>query len=131
VVEVLRGQVVEDISCGAAHSVAVVCMSLHALHHSTVTETSSVSNYTWLIIIIDVAKFETHQVYSWGCNSFGQLGQGKKKRVLKPFPVAELSKVKPLEVMCGSLHTLIRTEEGDVWSSGCNKSGQLGHGHTM
>jgi len=100
VVESLRGNLVEDISCGAAHTVAIVLMK----------------------------AFNTRQVHSWGSNSHGQTGQGKKKRLLKPAPIPELDlkRIQIVEVNAGGFHTLIRTDEGDVMSCGSNKYGQLG-----
>jgi len=56
VVENLRGNLVESIACGSAHSVAVV----------------------------NLAKLNQVIVYSWGSNSTGQLGQGKQKKSVNP-----------------------------------------------
>jgi len=102
VVEVLRGNQVESIACGAAHTVAVVLL----------------------------VQFNSHLTYSWGSNAFGQLGQGKQKRVLQPTPIPKIGKQPIAEVQCGSMHTLVRTENGEVWSCGSGKYGQLGHGNT-
>jgi len=104
-IEPLRGNLVEDISCGAAHTVAVIYAT----------------------------KFKTRNVYSWGSNANGQLGQGgqgKKKRVWRPTQVPELKDVVIEEVACGAMHTVLRSEEGEIFTSGLNKHGQLGHGHT-
>jgi alpha-tubulin suppressor-like RCC1 family protein len=99
--EVLRNNQIVSMSCGAAHTVAVVFMS----------------------------KFKTRLLYAWGSNANGQLGQGKKKRVLKPTPVPDLKDIVISEVACGSMHTVIRTEEGEVYTTGLNRYGQLGHGN--
>jgi len=34
------------------------------------------------------------------------------------------------EVACGAMHTILRSEDGDIFTAGLNKHGQLGHGHT-
>jgi len=102
VVENLRGNLVESIACGSAHSVAVV----------------------------NLAKLNQVIVYSWGSNSTGQLGQGKQKKVLTPTPVAKLGKERIVEVQAGALHTIARAESGEAWSTGSNKYGQLGHNNT-
>jgi len=104
VVEALRGYSVVDMDCGAAHSVAIVY----------------------------VPAIDSNVVYSWGANITGQAGQGKKKRLLKPHPLGDLSKAcKFVEARCGSNHSVIRSAEGHVWSTGSNKFGQLGHGNTV
>jgi len=103
VVDTLRGNKVESIACGAAHSIAVVLLT----------------------------RFDSLVVYSWGSNSSGQIGQGSKKKVVLPSPIAQMSKERILEVQCGSAHTLCRSENGEVWSAGLNKFGQLGHNNTV
>lgn len=101
-IDSLKGNEITQIGCGAGHSVALVKQS----------------------------KIDATVVYTWGSNGNGQLGQGKKKKQLKPQAVTELSRVLVVEVACGAFHTLVRTAEGDVMSCGANKYGQLGHGHT-
>lgn len=100
VVNELRGKQVVSVSCGASHTVVV------ALNVS-----------------------QQGVVYSWGNNSHGQLGLGKKKRVLKPTSIPSLPNV--LTVVCGAMHTCLLTEQNEVWSTGYNKNGQLGQGNTI
>jgi alpha-tubulin suppressor-like RCC1 family protein len=102
-VETLRGNKVEAIACGAAHTVAVVTL----------------------------VQFNSRLVYTWGSNTCGQLGQGKSKKLLQPTAVAKMSKQSVQDVSCGALHTVLRTENGEVWTAGSNKYGQLGHGTTV
>jgi len=75
-------------------------------------------------------QFNSHLTYSWGSNGNGQLGQSKQKRVLQPTPIPKIGKQHIVEVVCGAMHSMLRTENGDVYSSGLNKYGQLGHGTT-
>eukprot|EP00808_Paulinella_micropora_P000673 g43933.t1 len=102
-VEVLRGYQVTSVDCGAAHSVAAVF----------------------------VPKFNTYFVYGWGSNVNGQLGSGKKKFLTRPEAIRELNKdIVVDEVACGAMHTLLRTDEGELLSAGGNRFGQLGHSNT-
>lgn len=101
-IQVLKGCEVKDLCCGAAHSVAIVFVP---------------------------RANETH-VMTWGNNTNGQLGQGKKKRLVRPMMIPELRSKHVVEVKAGAFHTLVRTEKGEVYSSGSNKYGQLGQGHT-
>jgi len=101
IVDILRGDQVEDISCGSAHTFALV----------------------------HVKNFNQYIVYSWGLNSNGQLGQGKKKLEKKPFPVPGLGKLEVVEIKCGTSHTLILLSNGDIMACGSNRHGQLGHGN--
>lgn len=97
-IDALRGNKIESIACGAAHTAAVVV----------------------------VAQINSRLLYTWGSNACGQLGQGKTKRLLAPTAVAKMSKAAIQEVSCGSLHTLLRSENGEIYSAGYGKFGQLG-----
>jgi alpha-tubulin suppressor-like RCC1 family protein len=100
VVDVLRNSRVSSISAGAAHSAC-----------------TAESNGKLLL-------------YTWGSNTCGQLGQGKKKKLLKPTVVSTFAEMDVVEVKCGSFHTLahaqIKGVESCVWATGYNKFGQLG-----
>jgi len=80
------------------------------------------------------AVSETGEVWSWGSNSFGQLGQGtlpaataKPTRVIKGNnqPLDEIS-----EIAAGENFAVALTKDGKVWSWGDNSLGQLGSGTT-
>lgn len=106
-VDAIRGARVAAISAGAGHS-ACIALSPGA---------------------------PLSQLFTWGCNTNGQLGHGKKKRLLKPTVVGgTLQNVSVVEVQCGAFHTLIRSDgrgaESSVWSCGYNKFGQLGQNTT-
>ena len=61
-----------------------------------------------------------------GWNSVGQLGLGHTEEVLLPAKVTPLPPVS--SVSCGWNHTLILSEEGQVFVCGSNSFGQLGTG---
>jgi len=68
-------------------------------------------------------------VYSCGASDFGQTGHGRTSRYsLSPEKIHMLEKHNITRMACGQYHSLICTEEGDVYSWGFNKDGQLGHG---
>lgn len=65
------------------------------------------------------------QVFCWGNNSYGQLGDGST--TVRPTPVrAMVSDV--VDVVSGSLHVCARTSAGAVWCWGDNSRGQIGDG---
>lgn len=70
-------------------------------------------------------------VYSWGHNGYGQLGQGTSTQALLPMLVAHgLSGKHCVRVACGSYHTLVLTDDGEVFAWGQNGCGQIGSGST-
>lgn len=66
-------------------------------------------------------------VYAWGDNSYGQLGQGHLQDSLLPVQVRGMSGVNALAV--GDFHTLAMRRDGSVWGWGSNHYGQLGVGN--
>ena len=66
-------------------------------------------------------------VYSWGLNSHGQLGQGKEMSLqYTPDLVCALTGVAVTQISAGATHSLFLTLAGLVYCCGANKSGQLG-----
>lgn len=63
-------------------------------------------------------------VYAWGTNSEGQLGDGTHVRRERPVRVRGLSNV--VRVVAGRWHSLALTADGRVWAWGSNAHGQLG-----
>jgi len=70
------------------------------------------------------------QVWAWGANQFGQLGQGMKigpdGGVSTPIAVPGVTSV--VDVSAGDLHALALTADGHVWAWGYNTEGQVGDG---
>ncbi|NXM81550.1 HERC5 ligase, partial [Oenanthe oenanthe] len=69
-------------------------------------------------------------VYSWGKNSFGQLGLGDMKDRDCPAYVGALEHWKTVFISCGADHTAVLSKEGLVCTFGAGGSGQLGHNST-
>jgi len=67
-------------------------------------------------------------VWTWGSNSYGQLGDGTTINRTAPTQVPLLTDV--TKVATGSSHTLVLKGDGTVWTWGDNSSGQLGDGTT-
>ncbi|XP_072471278.1 X-linked retinitis pigmentosa GTPase regulator isoform X5 [Notamacropus eugenii] len=71
-----------------------------------------------------------NKLYMFGSNNWGQLGLGSKTTVNKPTCVKALKPEKVKFAACGRNHTLVYTEEGNVYAAGGNSEGQLGLGDT-
>ncbi|NXP49386.1 HERC5 ligase, partial [Heliornis fulica] len=69
-------------------------------------------------------------VFSWGKNSFGQLGLGDTKARACPSCVGALEHWKAVFVSCGADHTAVLSKEGLVCTFGAGGAGQLGHNST-
>jgi alpha-tubulin suppressor-like RCC1 family protein len=69
---------------------------------------------------------ENGDVYSFGDNSYGQLGLDDKFSQYLPEKITALQNV--MAITAGECHTLVLLENGDVYSFGDNRKGQLGHG---
>ncbi|KAL5999912.1 hypothetical protein ACLOJK_034589 [Asimina triloba] len=68
--------------------------------------------------------------YTWGRNEKGQLGHGDTVQRDMPTVVSELSKYKIVSAGAGRHHTVVVTDDGNSFSFGWNKHGQLGTGST-
>ncbi len=76
-------------------------------------------------------------LYSFGCNQFGQLGQGFDT-VLRLMSISEITpkllilpdNEKALEIAAGHEHAFIITEKGSLFAFGRNDVGQLGLGNS-
>lgn len=80
----------------------------------------SAGKYTSLVIGVD------GNVYGWGNNNFGELGDGTTDKKLTPVKTNAPNNVVSIE--SGSDHSLFLTANGEVYASGDNNSGQLGDG---
>ncbi|NXV61968.1 HERC5 ligase, partial [Molothrus ater] len=70
-------------------------------------------------------------VFSWGKNSFGQLGLGDTKDRDCPTCVGALEHWKTVFISCGADHTAVLSKEGLVCTFGAGGCGQLGHNSTQ
>eukprot|EP01083_Nonionella_stella_P020535 56945_1 len=66
-------------------------------------------------------------VYSWGWNSYGQLGLGDCKDRNTPQILDALKQYNAVSVAVGVYHSLILTNEGNVLSCGDCRYGALGY----
>ncbi|XP_078088699.1 X-linked retinitis pigmentosa GTPase regulator-like isoform X2 [Mustelus asterias] len=73
---------------------------------------------------------ENGKLYIFGSNNWGQLGLGTKNTINKPTCVKALKSEKVKLAACGRNHTLVCTEQGNLYASGDNSEGQLGLGDT-
>lgn len=69
-------------------------------------------------------------IWSWGYNYYGQLGDGTKVDKISPVQITTETKFKEVLAGNGDDHSLAIDEEGNIWSWGCNNRGQLGDGTT-
>jgi alpha-tubulin suppressor-like RCC1 family protein len=70
------------------------------------------------------------QIYAWGANLFGQLGNGTASDAHAPVLVAAPSGVTFTAIAAGGDHSLALSSTGQVYAWGANFSGQLGTGTT-
>jgi RCC1 and BTB domain-containing protein len=70
---------------------------------------------------------EDGDTYTWGLGEHGQLGHGDEINRSTPKLISGLAGKKAKEVACGGYHTIVRTDNGNVYSFGNGTEGQLGH----
>ena len=71
------------------------------------------------------------KLYVCGHGYLGQLGLGNNKNINLPTIVKCLSNKTIIEIAAGWSHSLVLTSEGNVYSTGCNKYGELGIGKNL
>mmetsp|Transcript_15925 Transcript_15925/g.53290 ORF Transcript_15925/g.53290 Transcript_15925/m.53290 type:complete len:341 (+) Transcript_15925:3190-4212(+) len=94
------------------------------LQHERITRVICGSQHTLVCV---EREDRCYEVWAFGDNKFGQLGQGKmmKKtnvpvRVVLPHPI--------VHVACGAFHSMVIDNQGNVYGWGRNHVGQLGTG---
>ncbi|XP_006111115.2 E3 ISG15--protein ligase HERC5 [Pelodiscus sinensis] len=70
------------------------------------------------------------ELFTWGQNSYGQLGTGKHLSTCEPQLVEELRDIPLAQIAAGGAHSLALSLSGAVYSWGKNDFGQLGLGDT-
>ena len=73
-----------------------------------------------------LALTDAGQVYAWGSNVSGQLGDGSTTNRLNPALISTINNI--VAISAGSYHSLALTGNGKVYSWGYNSVGQLGDG---
>jgi alpha-tubulin suppressor-like RCC1 family protein len=71
------------------------------------------------------------EVYAWGVNDFGQIGNGCNEDQLIPIKVKGFNNERVVMISCGWNHSIALTECGHVYCWGNNDFGQLGIGNTV
>ncbi|MBN1368442.1 MAG: hypothetical protein JW967_11010 [Dehalococcoidales bacterium] len=76
----------------------------------------------------EAIELPTSDVWAWGYNISGQIGDGTT--INRSLPVQVSNMTWATEVSCGGLFSLALKSDGTVWSWGYNASGQLGNGNS-
>ncbi|CAD8168896.1 unnamed protein product [Paramecium pentaurelia] len=68
-------------------------------------------------------------VYVWGADNEGQLGLGKNRGSSQYYHIPKIChyKIGFIQVSCGKDHTALLTQNGHVYTMGCNEHNKLGH----
>ena len=102
-----------------------------------VSNTSSqVYSEFYILRLKSIATGEEHScaitlegnVYCWGSNAQGQLGNGSTTNSVYPVAVESTDNTKFTNIVAARYHTLAIDESGQVWGWGSNSGGQLGIG---
>lgn len=67
-------------------------------------------------------------LYSWGYNEYGKLGDGTTIERHIPTKVTLASGVKPTQIACGIRHSMAIGDDGKLYTWGVNWNGELGDG---
>ncbi len=107
------------------------------LGDGTTTSTSTPEQVSGLSNITAISAGDFHSLavdgsdgtrWAWGKNSNGQLGDGTTTQRTSPVHVTSPSGRTALTVAAGSAHSAVLFNDGTVWTSGLNSSGQIGDG---
>lgn len=72
---------------------------------------------------------DAFDLYTWGNGSTGMLGHGENAEENVPKVVEALQSKDVMKIACGTTHTVVLTNEGEVFSWGLGYGGKLGQGH--
>jgi RCC1 and BTB domain-containing protein len=75
-----------------------------------------------------LALSEKGEIFSWGGNRWGQLGNGSNTDNHRPENIKHLKNKFMVEICCGSYHSMALTKQGILYAWGKNDDGQIGHG---
>lgn len=79
-------------------------------------------------ILHAIALSANGEIYCWGSNIFGLLGNDLlQDHIFKPQLNEYLSGKQVKDICCGHLHTLVLTNDGEVYAWGHNVYGQVGN----
>lgn len=139
--------IVKKVSCGDYHTLALIDDGTvyswgGTLWDKTGHKGGGISRMEKLVgqHIIDIACGDFHsialnsigQVYSWGGGgqnkNKGQLGHSNKKDLPHPEEIKFFKDKKVSKIACGDYHTMIITQNGELYAFGEGNMGQLGTG---
>jgi len=75
-----------------------------------------------------LALDEDGQIWAWGSNSYGKLGDGSTTNKLEPTLIVMPVGAEFVQISAGEDHSMGLTTSGDVWTWGSNETAQLGSG---
>jgi RCC1 and BTB domain-containing protein len=148
-VEGLEGKEIRQVACGDDHSVVLTsegfvytfgsnkCGQIgHGITEGNQSTPKRVTGFLESKKVVFIATNGYHSAcitddggtYTWGEGEYGQLGHGDDMIRSTPTLVEGLAGKKVMEVACGGYHTIVRTDDGRVYSFGFGEHGQLGHG---
>eukprot|EP01004_Peranema_trichophorum_P006880 NODE_567_length_2587_cov_49.829545_g486_i0.p1 GENE.NODE_567_length_2587_cov_49.829545_g486_i0~~NODE_567_length_2587_cov_49.829545_g486_i0.p1 ORF type:complete len:806 (-),score=198.91 NODE_567_length_2587_cov_49.829545_g486_i0:116-2533(-) len=93
--------------------------------------------YYSVIVCTKGAPDAPHEVYAWGQNLYGQLGNGDTENRTRPTRIDALNGFEIFSLICGAQHVFVTVKQGqhgdkpDVYGWGYNSNGQLGIGTTV
>jgi alpha-tubulin suppressor-like RCC1 family protein len=139
---------IQSVAAGGRHSLAIDTKGTvwswgdnqyGQLGHQSSTKNDPLPNVvemTKQIPMIQIATGYAHSamisrdkgdLYTFGWGQYHQLGHGNNTNQVLPMQVTYFDGVSRLsKVSCGAWHTCVITEQGDLYSWGWNKHGQLG-----
>ena len=137
------GTTITAISAGSAHSLAISLTARCGHGEATAADVSATAprrsvrrpcRSRTLSNVAGISAGDTHSVavlsdgtvYTWGANTYGQLGDGTTTSESVPEMVTGVTDV--ISVVAASDHTLALTADGIIWAWGNNASGQIGDG---
>ncbi|XP_055315048.1 probable E3 ubiquitin-protein ligase HERC4 isoform X2 [Sitodiplosis mosellana] len=139
---------IEHVSCGPVHTLFLVNGKVYSsgnndfgqLGHEQTRKRPHLVENLESHVIKNVCCGSSHScainewglLFTWGSNSFGQLGYGEFD-TNEPLPklAKKLATKNIVQIACGDHHNLALTNEGELWSWGLNNYGQLGIGNAM
>ena len=71
---------------------------------------------------------EKGNIWTWGYNNNGQIGNGQKGDGIYHVPIQVTNGIEYVQVSVGDSHMIALDSEGNIWSWGNNREGQLGNG---
>lgn len=107
----------------ASRNAPVAVQTTGVLSGKTITRMSSAYGKS-------MALDSNGQVYAWGGNTYGQVGDGTTTNRLSPVLVTGLSGITITGISSSTTHSLAIDNAGNAYAWGLNASGQLGDGTT-